>query len=61
MELLDSSMLGATALFLNQYFNCIIPEYIVLWIALVSFIIELVKKKEKKIYCFNLFIIYEII
>ncbi|XKL66012.1 hypothetical protein PGB90_009432 [Kerria lacca] len=35
MELLDSSMLGATALFLNQYFNCIIPEYIVLWIALI--------------------------
>lgn len=36
MELFDSSMLGAIALFLNQYFNCVVSEYIVLWFALVS-------------------------
>ncbi|KAJ8871443.1 hypothetical protein PR048_027760 [Dryococelus australis] len=35
MEYLDSSLVGPAMLFLNQYFNFFIPEYIVLWICLV--------------------------
>lgn len=32
----DTAFIGPGLLFLNQYFNCFIDEYIVLWIALVS-------------------------
>ncbi|KAL7737196.1 hypothetical protein ACLKA6_005389 [Drosophila palustris] len=34
MEYLDWSLLGPTLLFLNQYFNCILPEVWLLWFAL---------------------------
>ncbi|XP_044737350.1 cholinephosphotransferase 1 isoform X6 [Chrysoperla carnea] len=34
MEYMDWSMLGPAMLFLNQYFNTFIPEYIVLWLCL---------------------------
>ncbi|XP_034476563.1 cholinephosphotransferase 1 isoform X4 [Drosophila innubila] len=34
MEYLDWSLLGPTLLFLNQYFNCILPEIWLLWFAL---------------------------
>lgn len=37
IELFDTGMLGAIALFLNQYFNCVISEYVLLWIAMVSY------------------------
>lgn len=37
IELFDTGMLGAIALFLNQYFNCVISEYALLWIAMVSY------------------------
>lgn len=50
MELFDSSMLGAIALFLNQYFNCVLPEYALLWMALVSFMsVQLSRGKENEI------------
>lgn len=49
MELFDSSMLGGIALFLNQYFNCVLPEYALLWMALVSFMcLQLWQKKERE-------------
>ncbi|XP_062132973.1 cholinephosphotransferase 1 isoform X4 [Drosophila sulfurigaster albostrigata] len=35
MEYLDWSLLGPALLFLNQYFNCIIPEIWLLWFALI--------------------------
>nr|CAH7757639.1 unnamed protein product [Callosobruchus chinensis] len=35
MEYTDSSLLGPTMLFLNQYFNTFINEYYVLWLCLV--------------------------
>lgn len=31
----DTSMIGPTMLFFNQYFNYFIPEYIVLWVCLI--------------------------
>ncbi|KAH8421063.1 hypothetical protein KR222_007871 [Zaprionus bogoriensis] len=34
MEYLDWSLLGPALLFLNQYFNCIVPEIWLLWFAL---------------------------
>lgn len=36
MHLHDLAFLGPGLLFLNQYFNSFIDEYLVLWIALVS-------------------------
>lgn len=33
MDMMDSGMLGPLILFLNQYFNEFIPEYIALWLA----------------------------
>lgn len=35
MEYLDSALIGPAMLFLNQYFNFFIPEYIVLWLCLI--------------------------
>lgn len=35
MEYLDWSLLGPALLFLNQYFNCIVPEIWLLWFALI--------------------------
>ncbi|XP_030557652.1 cholinephosphotransferase 1-like isoform X2 [Drosophila novamexicana] len=34
MEYLDWSLLGPALLFLNQYFNCIVPEIWLLWFTL---------------------------
>lgn len=36
MHLYDTAFIGPALLFLDQYFNSFIDEYIVLWIALVS-------------------------
>lgn len=36
LEYLDSALIGPAMLFLNQYFNFFLPEYIVLWLCLVS-------------------------
>ena len=36
LEYLDSVLIGPAMLFLNQYFNFFIKEYIVLWLCLVS-------------------------
>lgn len=36
MYLQDTAFIGPALLFLDQYFNSFIDEYIVLWIALVS-------------------------
>lgn len=36
MYLYDTAFIGPALLFLDQYFNSFIDEYIVLWIALVS-------------------------
>lgn len=35
MEYYDWSLLGPAMLFLNQYFNNAVPEYIVLWLCTV--------------------------
>lgn len=35
----DSAFIGPGLLFLDQYFNSFIDEYIVLWIALVSILV----------------------
>lgn len=35
MNYLDTSMLGPAMLFMDQYFDCFISEYIVLWICLI--------------------------
>lgn len=39
----DSSMTGLILLFLNQYFYCIIDEYIVLWVAFVYSLYDLIR------------------
>lgn len=36
MEYMDWSLIGPAMLFFNQYFNTFIPEYIVLWLCMVS-------------------------
>ena len=36
LEYLDTVLIGPAMLFLNQYFNFFIKEYIVLWLCLVS-------------------------
>lgn len=36
MHLYDTAFIGPALLFLDQYFNSFIDEYIVLWVALVS-------------------------
>ncbi|XP_063223555.1 choline/ethanolaminephosphotransferase 1 isoform X4 [Bacillus rossius redtenbacheri] len=43
MEYLDSSLVGPAMLFLNQYFNFFIPEYIVLWICLVWVTLDMLR------------------
>lgn len=35
VEYIDSTLIGPAMLFLNQYFNCVLPEYYVLWGCLV--------------------------
>ncbi|RWS31084.1 cholinephosphotransferase 1-like protein [Leptotrombidium deliense] len=41
MEYLDSVLIGPAMLFLNQYFNSYLPEYFVLWLALVYTIADM--------------------
>ncbi|XP_053083094.1 choline/ethanolaminephosphotransferase 1b isoform X1 [Pangasianodon hypophthalmus] len=43
MHLYDVAFLGPGLLFLNQYFNSFIDEYVVLWIALVLSLFDLVR------------------
>lgn len=40
MHLHDTAFIGPALLFLDQYFNSFIDEYIVLWIALVGIILS---------------------
>ena len=50
MDFFDSSLLGPAMLFLNQYFNYILNEYLVLWIMFVSYLYthNLDQKSKKK-------------
>ncbi|XP_013396687.1 choline/ethanolaminephosphotransferase 1-like isoform X2 [Lingula anatina] len=41
MSMLDSSMIGPGMLFLNQYFNTILDEYLVLWLCLLWTLVDL--------------------
>ncbi|XP_052124781.1 choline/ethanolaminephosphotransferase 1 isoform X2 [Frankliniella occidentalis] len=43
MEYFDSALIGPLMLFLNQYFNFYIPEYIVLWMCLVWVMFDLMR------------------
>ncbi|XP_018432296.1 PREDICTED: choline/ethanolaminephosphotransferase 1 [Nanorana parkeri] len=43
MHLHDTAFIGPALLFLDQYFNSFIDEYIVLWIALVLSLIDLIR------------------
>ena len=47
MEYLDWSLLGPLLLFLNQYFNNFLQEYIVLWFAMIWCTIDLIR------YCYH--------
>ncbi|XP_050526831.1 cholinephosphotransferase 1 [Daktulosphaira vitifoliae] len=41
IEYIDSTLIGPAMLFLNQYFNCVLPEYYVLYMCLVWTIVDL--------------------
>ncbi|GAA6072059.1 cholinephosphotransferase 1 isoform X2, partial [Tachysurus ichikawai] len=43
LHLSDTAFIGPCLLFLNQYFNSFIDEYIVLWIALVLSVVDLAR------------------
>lgn len=43
MEYFDSALIGPLMLFLNQYFNFYIPEYIVLWMCLLWVLFDLMR------------------
>ncbi|XP_052861703.1 cholinephosphotransferase 1 [Anopheles cruzii] len=43
MEYLDWGLIGPLCLFLNQYFNCFLPEYLVLWFCLLWCTIDLIR------------------
>lgn len=43
MDYWDWGLLGPGFLFLNQYFNCFLPEHWVLWIALLWGTIDLLR------------------
>ena len=43
MEYLDWSLLGPALLFLNQYFNCVVPEIWLLWFTLAWGTIDLIR------------------
>ncbi|KAK7791693.1 hypothetical protein R5R35_008712 [Gryllus longicercus] len=43
MEYLDSALIGPAMLFLNQYFNFFIKEYIVLWLCLIWVTFDLLR------------------
>ncbi|ESP04098.1 hypothetical protein LOTGIDRAFT_136765 [Lottia gigantea] len=63
MELFDLGLIGPGMLFLNQYFNCIINEYIVLWLCFIWCLFDLIKYSTHvcieicdylNIYCFTI-------
>lgn len=63
MDLFDSSFLGPAMLFLNQYFNCILNEYLVLWFMFIYVTQDLVRYSQSVctqicdflgIYCFDI-------
>ncbi|XP_049543228.1 cholinephosphotransferase 1 isoform X4 [Anopheles darlingi] len=43
MEYLDMGLIGPMCLFLNQYFNCFLPEYYVLWACLLWCTFDLIR------------------
>uniref|UniRef100_A0A2M3ZLX8 Putative sn-12-diacylglycerol ethanolamine-and cholinephosphotransferase n=1 Tax=Anopheles braziliensis TaxID=58242 RepID=A0A2M3ZLX8_9DIPT len=43
MEYLDMGLIGPMCLFLNQYFNCFLPEYYVLWACLLWCTVDLIR------------------
>uniref|UniRef100_A0AAG5DH38 diacylglycerol cholinephosphotransferase n=1 Tax=Anopheles atroparvus TaxID=41427 RepID=A0AAG5DH38_ANOAO len=43
MEYLDWGLIGPLCLFLNQYFNCFLPEYYVLWFCLLWCTVDLIR------------------
>lgn len=43
LPLLDTSLLGPLLLFLNQYFNSLVNEYLLLWICLIHATVDLVQ------------------
>jgi hypothetical protein len=51
--LLDSCLIGPTVLFLNQYFNYLIPEIYILYLSLVSLMVFFLKN-----FFFEFIIIY---
>ncbi|KAK6183919.1 hypothetical protein SNE40_002324 [Patella caerulea] len=63
MELFDLGLIGPGMLFLNQYFNCIIREDIVLWLCFIWCLFDLIKYSTNvcseicdylNIYCFTI-------
>lgn len=43
MEYLDWGLIGPLCLFLNQYFNSFLPEYYVLWFAMLWCSVDLIR------------------
>ncbi|XP_005109346.1 cholinephosphotransferase 1 [Aplysia californica] len=63
MDLWDSGLLGPGALFLNQYFNCVLSEYLVLWLCLTWVLFDILRYSAVvcqeiceflEIYCFTI-------
>lgn len=55
MEYLDWSLLGPGLLFLNQYFNCVVPEIWLLWFTLIWGTQDLVRYCSQVCYYFATF------
>lgn len=55
MQMWDYSLVGPAMLFFNQYFSTFINEYIVLWLALVSFTFTHLFLKEMSAFVIHLF------
>ncbi|KAL1404302.1 hypothetical protein pipiens_018951, partial [Culex pipiens pipiens] len=47
MEYLDWGLIGPLCLFLNQYFNCFLSEYWVLWFAMLWCTFDLIRSVSK--------------
>ncbi|KAJ8299394.1 hypothetical protein KUTeg_023454 [Tegillarca granosa] len=43
LDLVDSSIVGPAMLFLNQYFNCFINEYLLLWICFIYVVQDMLR------------------
>ncbi|XP_021357685.1 choline/ethanolaminephosphotransferase 1-like isoform X1 [Mizuhopecten yessoensis] len=63
MAMLDSSLFGPAMLFFNQYFNVLVPEYLLLWICCIYCTVDIVWYSKGVcqeicdflgIYCFNI-------